>query len=105
MTEHKKKTGVHWFKRKHYDKLRRTFLDGHTFPSDFDAWLREAQAKCEKIVESGRDIVRVEIEPDEFVRWCKAHRCRTDADGRDSYIKLMTYRIAMGTHAPFVDAG
>jgi hypothetical protein len=99
----KKKAGVAWFKRQNYEKVRRAFLDGQEYSPLYDDWLAKAHAFREQIEMDGREAILVEIEPVEFVRWCVANHLRTDARGRDCYVKLITYRIAMGKQAPFTE--
>ncbi len=46
------------------------FRDGQELPLLYADWLASANAVCEQIAEGGREPIRVEIDPDEFVLWC-----------------------------------
>lgn len=78
-------------------------MDGQQFPAQYADWLASTHRVCEQIIEDGREVIRVEIDPDNFVDWCRTNHFRTDSRGRDCYVKLMTFRIATGQALQFSD--
>ncbi len=81
-----KVTGLAWFKREHYARLKKLFTDGRKFPDTYDKWLKLATRSFDQKKADGIFIEKVFIEPDAFFNWCQEHGQRTDAPARFTYV-------------------
>lgn len=75
-----------WIRSKDYDQLIGIFEDAATFPQTWAEWIDVAEAKVKYFESLGKTVVRIPIEPREFVRWCAANECKTDAAGRRAFV-------------------
>ena len=96
MSKKTKIAGVLWIRPFNYERVRRVIAEEKRFPASYEVWLSDAQRRCQRLRDEGRKIVYVNLEADEFVRWCKDHRYCTDGHALDAYTKLMAYRLATG---------
>jgi hypothetical protein len=79
-------TGMPWIRSKDYDYLLGIFEDSATFPRTWRDWIDVAEAKLKYFESSGKRILKVPIEPHEFVRWCAANGHTTGATGRRAFV-------------------
>jgi hypothetical protein len=78
-------TGIGWYRREDYDRLKAMFVDGHKLPATYDSWFKSAQGIHDKLTSEGHVVVKVEIDPDRFPEWCRARGLEMDAKARAAY--------------------
>lgn len=92
--------GMAWYKPEHFGRLRAMFKDGHKLHRTHDEWLRAAETGRKSYEVKGIRVVCVDIDPDEFPRWCKAEGLQLDADARMRYANLIAYKVLTGAQSP-----
>jgi hypothetical protein len=80
-----KPVGLPWYKRADYARLRQIMVDGEEFPPSFDRWQRRAEDSERRLKADGRPVVRVHIDPQEFVAWCATAGRTIDRDARIAF--------------------
>jgi hypothetical protein len=78
-------TGIGWYRREDYDRLKAMFVDGHKLPATYDGWFKSAQGTYDKLTREGHIVVKVEIDPGRFPEWCRARGMVMDAKARAAY--------------------
>ncbi|TNF37419.1 MAG: hypothetical protein EP315_02685 [Gammaproteobacteria bacterium] len=81
-----KVTGLAWFKREHYARLKKLFSDGRKFPDTYDKWLKKSTRSLEQKQTEGVFVEKVIIEPEAFAGWCQQHHQKPDAAARYAYV-------------------
>lgn len=81
---------IPWYQRTKYDRLRQISVDGEKLHATYKGWLRAATALESRMKESGADVHRVEIDPEDFVLWCEENDLSTDAHARTLYATSVT---------------
>lgn len=92
--------GMAWYKREHFDRLRAMFKDGHKLHRTYDEWLRAAETGRKASEVKGVRVVCVDIDPDDFPKWCKAQGMDLDASARMRYANEIAYKVLTGAGAP-----
>jgi hypothetical protein len=77
--------GIPWCQPDHYQHLRSKMSDGDDLPRDYETWATNAAALATKLRAQGIQAIRVTIEPDAFMTWCKAVRIDPDARARQGF--------------------
>ena len=79
---------VAWFRKE--DWPRWCSID-HDFQPDYDHWLRRSEKAFKHYESLGKRVVKVVIDPDEFLEWSHANGGKIDSNARAAYagIKLM----------------
>lgn len=65
--------GISWFRPETYDACMSIFSDSDSLPDTYDDWLHRAKAAEEQVTSQGMKVVRVDIDPDTFPKWCAAN--------------------------------
>ncbi|WP_222182524.1 hypothetical protein [Geminicoccus harenae] len=78
--------GVLWYRREHYDELRRLFPDGRQLPDTFDQWLSEANEGVARIEEMGAVPVKATLDLFDFPRWCAMRGMSCDYRARQLFV-------------------
>jgi len=84
--------GMAWYRPETFDRLRRMFKDGHKLHRTYDEWLAAAERGRKKNEDLGRVVFCIEIDPDDFPKWCRAEGLELDATARNRFASLMAYR-------------
>ena len=80
-----KVTGIAWYRREDYDRIKAMFQDGGNLPDTFDGWLSSAQGLYDKLTREGHVVEKALIDPDTFPDWCRANGVEMDGRGRMGY--------------------
>lgn len=88
--------GMAWFKPENFLRLRTMFVDGHKLHRTYPEWLKAAQTGYESFKAQGARVIKVDIDPDTFTKWCKSKGMRLDAQARMAYANFVAYQIATG---------
>lgn len=83
--------GVPWYRKGDFDRLRGLFADGARLHKTFAEWSEAARALEAQLESQGHRVVRVEINPEEFVEWCSAHDIALNAEARMRYANECAY--------------
>lgn len=74
-----------WYRAEDYETLRVRFADGGKLPERYEAW-QFATEQVEQVVQrSGVEVVRVTIEPDDFLAWCERVGLPSDGAARSRF--------------------
>ncbi len=89
--------GMAWYRPETFDRLRAMFEDGDKLHRSYKEWLSAAEFGRKSMEAQGIRVVCVDIDPDEFPKWCKANGMKLNAEARKGYSNLIAYKTAMGT--------
>jgi hypothetical protein len=62
--------GIGWYRPETYERCLAIFDDASKLPRTYDDWLVRAVEAEKQARDKGLRVVRVEIDPDTFPRWC-----------------------------------
>jgi len=80
-----KTVGVPWFRRDDYNRVRDVMVDAHALPASFDVWLIHAENMWQEILRLGAVPIRIHIDVDRFLAWCKHRNTRPDCSARKTF--------------------
>jgi len=86
--------GFAWYRPENYLRLLEIFEDAEKLPRTFEDWLAKAEAGCKNFEDRGIWVIRVNIDPDEFLTWCGANNLKIDAKARMKFANIEAYRVA-----------
>ncbi|ELG9298337.1 hypothetical protein ROL52_004768, partial [Salmonella enterica] len=67
---------VFWFKNlDQYESCKEVLTDSWVLPDDYRDWLIRFNQMIDRYERSGIEVIKVEIEPNEFVNWCLSNGC------------------------------
>ncbi len=90
--------GYAWYKKDQWARLREVCPDGDDFEDNYEDWRAFAETRLRQLAEeiepAGMRLVKVVVELDEFLDWCRANGCQPDGPGRSRYAaeRAMTTR-------------
>jgi len=98
--------GVPWCRSKDYDRLLEIFEDAFSFPATYNEWIDVAEAKIKYFEGMGKQIVKVPIDPTEFLLFCSSSGHKRDAEGRRAFVRkiLLETKAQRSSHDPSGDA-
>jgi hypothetical protein len=79
--------GVPWCRSKDYNRLLEIFEDSFSFPATYNEWIDVAEAKIRYFEGMGKKIVKVPIDPTEFMLFCNSSGQKRDAEGRRAFVR------------------
>lgn len=88
--------GMVWYKPENYQRLKAMFEDGQKLHATYEEWLAAAELGRSTLEEGGKRVVCVDIDPDEFPKWCRSKGMRFNAAARNAFANLMAYRTVAG---------
>ena len=77
-------TGIAWYRRDQWARLRELAADADRLEEAYDDWLAGAQKTIVQMTAAGVRVRRVDIELDELVRWCRHEGRPLDSAARES---------------------
>jgi hypothetical protein len=79
--------GIAWFKDEPtYRKALAIFTDSRDMPATYEDWKALVEKEREQIRGAGNIAMRVDIDPETFVDWCKGHGFIPDSKGRTAFV-------------------
>ncbi len=81
--------GMAWYRPETYKRLLTIFDDGDKLPDTFNEWEQKANTLKGSIEADGNIVIKVDIDPDSFPKWCIDNGHNIDAKGRTGYSALM----------------
>jgi hypothetical protein len=88
--------GMSWYRPETFERLRAMFEDGHKLHKTYDEWLVAAENGRKSMEAKGVRVVCVDIDPEEFPKWCAENGLKLNAEARNRYGSFMAYKIATG---------
>lgn len=92
--------GMAWFKPENFVRLRAMFEDGDKLHRTYDEWLRAAETGRKAQEVKGLRVICVDIDPDDFPKWCIAQGVNLNANARMQYASLIAYKTLLSVQAP-----
>lgn len=77
--------GLAWYRREDYPAIRAIMADPHSLAASYDLWLQAAENNETVARQAGLRTVRVVIEPEPFLQWCRDKGLAPDAAARRDY--------------------
>lgn len=77
--------GIPFFTASEWEKARGVMEDGHTFHGAYGDFVAKVQAKQAELAKQGIATIRVHIEVDRFVQWCRGSGRAVDSKSRAEY--------------------
>jgi hypothetical protein len=76
--------GVAFYTRAEWDKARAVMPDGHTFGS-YDEFVARITEVTHQARAKGQAVIRVYINTDEYIAWCRLNGRQVNANSRAEY--------------------
>lgn len=77
--------GVVWYRSRDYPRILEIMADAHLLPRSYHAWRKQAEEAYAQRARSGVTLVRVYLDPQEFIAWCTSNGHEVDAQGRMAF--------------------
>tara|TARA_R110001606_G_scaffold399306_1_gene584294 strand:- start:23790 stop:24272 length:483 start_codon:yes stop_codon:yes gene_type:complete len=77
--------GMAWFKRENYLRLLEIFEDSENLHDTYDEWLESAEQVRRTLKGKGVRVTCVDIDPDEFPKWCAENGFKLNGKARSEY--------------------
>ncbi|NOX90196.1 MAG: hypothetical protein GXO77_14345 [Calditrichaeota bacterium] len=77
--------GFVWFTREEWEKMHRIAVDPERLENTYEEWKRMVTDAIEEFEAQGYSIVKVSIDVNEFLRWCKVNDKQPDAESRSQF--------------------
>jgi len=78
-------TGIAWYRRDQWARLRELATDADRLEEAYEDWLAGAQKTIVQMTAAGVRVRRVDIELDELVRWCRHEGRPVDSAARAAF--------------------
>jgi hypothetical protein len=86
-------TGIAWYRRDQWTRLRNLAVDSDNLEESYEEWLTGAQRTLVEMAASGVRARRVDIDVETLVQWCKVERRPLDSAARAAYAVLQLRQI------------
>lgn len=96
MTEANSVTGVAWYRREDWSRLREIASDRAKLDDSYEAWLAGAQKTLLELAVAGVAARRVNVDVDALVRWCRADGRPVDSAARAAFVADQLRRADQG---------
>ncbi|MFB6264696.1 MAG: hypothetical protein ABEL76_13890 [Bradymonadaceae bacterium] len=95
-------TGIAWYDKEDYERLRRISADSQELSDTWEEWREGARETMRKLVASGRRVEKVPIDLDELQAWCAKNLRPVDGEARSEFAaeKLRERNQASDSRAP-----
>ena len=79
--------GIAWYKDEAtYRRALVIFTDSKNMPATYEDWQALVGREHKEIKGAGNIALRVDIDPETFKEWCKAHEFLPDSKGRTAFV-------------------
>ncbi len=78
--------GIAWYRPWQWERLRELATDSENIENTYGAWLDVVQARLREMNRAGIFPVKVDVDLDELVAWCKQKGVPLDAGGRAKFV-------------------
>jgi hypothetical protein len=77
--------GIAWYAREDYPGILEVMDDADLLPPSFEDWLERAEEVERELGRQGFVLLRVALDPADFVVWCRDRRRAPDGDARSAF--------------------
>ncbi len=85
--------GVPWFRAEDYARCRELMDDKGKLPLAFETWEQDAVRQFTELQAFGCVLEKVEIDPDEFVAFCRVEGLQRDSMARKAFAAAVLARL------------
>ena len=85
MSETKVVYGICWFQPEKWDRLLEISSDRDSLESSYSEWRSSAQKSYNEFRDSGAIVKKVNVDPDDLLKWCNANGLSVNGRSRSSY--------------------
>jgi len=78
-------TGIAWYRRDQWARLRELAADAEKLEESYQGWLAGAQKTLIGLTLAGVNVRRVDVDLDELVRWCRCEGRPLDSPVRAAF--------------------
>ncbi len=78
-------TGIAWYRRDQWARLRKLAADADRLEEEFEDWLVGAQKTIVQLTATGLRVRRVDVDLDDLVRWCRHEGRPLDSAARAAF--------------------
>ena len=96
MTETNSVTGVAWYRREDWSRLREIASDRTNLDDSYEAWLAGAQKTLLGLAVAGVAARRVSVDVEALVRWCRAEGRPVNSAARAAFVADQLRRADQG---------
>ena len=96
MTETNAVTGVAWYRREDWSRLREIASDRANLDDSYEAWLAGAQKTLLELAVAGVAARRVNVDVEALVQRCRAERRPVDSAARAAFVADQLRRANQG---------
>lgn len=91
--------GMAWYNPDNFARLIAMFEDGHKLHRTYPEWLKAAEANYKRLSTDGVRVVKVDIDPDQFPKWCKTKGLNLNAEARIAYASFIAHKTVTGVQS------
>ena len=88
--------GMAWYRPETFARLRAMFEDGEKLHRTYEEWLAAAETGRKSMEAKRVRVVCVDIDPDQFPKWCAANGMKLNDEARNRYASMVAYKVAIG---------
>ncbi|MEX0649149.1 MAG: hypothetical protein WEA56_13760 [Balneolaceae bacterium] len=81
-------TGILWWKPKQWERAKQISSDSHIFDDSYRVWKENAEKTYKNFQDLGYTIYKIEIDFDEFLKWCKKRGVPLNANARTKFVSM-----------------
>ena len=82
--------GIFWVRAEDYERFLDICTDRLNLPPTYEEWLSQVNQRLQQFEGRGLNLVKVIVDLDELIAWCRATRRKIDADSRTAYASYKT---------------
>jgi len=75
-----------WYTEQQWKQIKSISLDSNHFDENYGEWLNWARINLERLQKQGLKVERVELNAEEWVKWCKEHHRQLNGESRSEYV-------------------
>lgn len=79
-------SGVAWYRREQWALLKSVAPDSDELEETYDQWIEYAERSFEDIWETGIDLVKVDVDVEDLIRWCQNQGRPVDGEARTAFV-------------------
>jgi hypothetical protein len=84
-----------WYRPEDFDRLLGMFEDREKLHGTYHEWLAAAEAGRQRLEADGVRVVCVNIDPDDFAKWCVTNGMKLNAEARNKFASFMAYQVVL----------
>ena len=78
--------GIGWYKPEQWNVLLEISEDREELESTWIEWFNFASKQENELLENGINVVRVDVDIEELIDYCKVHKCSVNGKSRSEFI-------------------